>query len=77
MVIEDNSRNSDTIQGWINKWHPIASRATEALAPLFEGDLDDAQMPPLEDVPQKLAKSYRDYLSSMGLQVSSSGAVQV
>jgi toluene monooxygenase system protein E len=67
MVIEGNSRNTGTIQGWIEKWHPVAARALEAFAPLFEGRLDDAQMPPLRGVTQKLDEYYRDYLSSMGL----------
>jgi len=33
--------------------------------------LQDAEMPPLEGVTQKMDKYYRDYLSSMGLQPSS------
>jgi hypothetical protein len=60
--------NTDTIQGWIDKWHPVAARALQAFAPLFDGKLEDAQMPPLEGVTQKMDKYYRDYLSSMGLQ---------
>ena len=72
MVIEDNSHNSGTIQGWIEKWHPVAARALQAFAPLFEGKLEDAQMPPLEGVTQKLDEFYRGYLSGMGLQPSSS-----
>jgi hypothetical protein len=75
MVIEDNSHNRGTIQGWIEKWHPVAARALEAFAPLFEGKLEDAQMPPLEGVTQKINKFYRDYLSSMGLQPSISGTL--
>ncbi len=67
MVIEDNPRNSATIQGWIEKWHPVAACALEAFAPLFAGRLEGAQMPPLEGVTQKLDECYRDYLSSMGL----------
>ena len=67
MVIEDNSCNTGTIQGWIERWNPVAACAVEAFAPLFDGRLDDAQMPPLEGVPQKLDEYYRDYLSSMGL----------
>jgi toluene monooxygenase system protein E len=54
MVIEDNSHNIGIIQGWIEKWHPVAARASQAFAPLFEGKLEDAQMPPLEGVAQKL-----------------------
>jgi len=68
MVIEDNSHSRPTIQGWIEKWHPIAARAVEAFAPVFDGRLEDAQMPPLEGVSQKLDQYYRDYLSSMGLR---------
>jgi len=72
MVIEDNSHNRGTIQGWIEKWHPIAARALQAFGPLFEGTLENAEMPPLEDVTQELDKYYQNYLSSMGLQLSSS-----
>jgi toluene monooxygenase system protein E len=72
MVIADNSHNSAAIQGWIEKWHPVAARAAQAFAPLFEGKLEDSQMPPLEGVTQKLDKFYRGYLSGMGLQLSSS-----
>ena len=71
MVIQDNSHNTGTIQGWIDKWHPVAARALQAFAPLFEGKLQDAEMQPLEGVTQKMAKYYCDYLSSMGLQPSS------
>jgi hypothetical protein len=72
MVIADNSHKSGAIQGWTEKWHPVAARAVQAFAPLFEGKLEDAQMPPLEGVTQKLDKFYRGYLSGMGLQLSSS-----
>ena len=75
MVIEDNSHNSSTIQDWIEKWHPVAARALHAFAPLFEGKLEDAQMPPLEGVAQKLDEFYRGYLSGMGLQPSSSATL--
>jgi toluene monooxygenase system protein E len=67
MVIEDNPHNSASIQGWIEKWHPVAARALQAFAPVFDGKLEDAQMPPFEGVSQKLDEFYRDYLSSMGL----------
>lgn len=75
MAIEDNSVNSATIQGWIEKWYPVAAGAVQALVPLFEGKLEDAHMPPLEGVTQKIDKFYRDYLSSMGLQPSASGSL--
>jgi toluene monooxygenase system protein E len=67
LLIEENSNNSRVIQGWIEKWHPVAARAVEAFTPLFDGKLDDAKMPPLEGVRQRLNASYRDYLSRMGL----------
>ncbi len=75
MVIEDNSQNIGTIQGWIEKWHPLAASALQAFAPLFEGKLEDAPMPPLEGVARKLDNFYRDYLSGMGLQPSISGTL--
>jgi toluene monooxygenase system protein E len=70
MVIQDNSHNTGTIQGWIDKWHPVAARAVQAFAPVFEGKLQDAEMSPVEGVAQKIDKYYRDYLSSIGLQPS-------
>jgi toluene monooxygenase system protein E len=75
MSIQDNSRNVRTIQGWIEKWHPVAIRALQAFSPLFEGKLEDALMPPLVGVSQKIGEFYRDYLSSMGLQPSTSGTL--
>jgi toluene monooxygenase system protein E len=68
MVIEDNSQNTATIQAWIEKWHPLAASALQAFAPLFEGKLEHAPMPPLEGVTHRLHQFYRDYLSTMGLQ---------
>jgi hypothetical protein len=75
MLIDDNSHNGRTIQGWIEKWHPVAARALQAFAPLFEGKLEHAHMPPLEGVSQRIDKYYREYLSSMGLQPSISGTL--
>ena len=73
--MQDNSHNSGTIQAWIEKWHPVAAGALQAFAPLFEGTLDDTHMLPLEDVAPKIDKYYRDYLSSMRLQPSTSGTL--
>jgi toluene monooxygenase system protein E len=75
MLIEGNSHSGRTIQGWIEKWHPVAVRALQAFAPLFEGKMEDAHMPPLDGVSQKIDKYYRDYLSSMELQPSTSGTL--
>jgi toluene monooxygenase system protein E len=67
MVIEDNAHNIGIIQGWIEKWHPVAARTTQAFAPLFEEKSGDARMPP-QGVAQKYHKFYHGYLSAMGLQ---------
>lgn len=75
MVIEDNARNTGTIQRWIEKWHPVAASALQAFAPVFEGKLENAPMPALEGVTQTVNTSYRDYLSSMGLQPLPSGTL--
>jgi toluene monooxygenase system protein E len=71
MVVEENSRNSGTIQAWIEKWYPLAALALQAFAPVFEGKLDDAPMLPLEGVAQRVYKHYRDFLSRVGLQAPS------
>lgn len=75
MVIEDNSHNLGTIQRWIEKWHPVAASALRGFAPVFEGRLEDAHMPPLEGVIRKVDKYYLDYLVSLGLQPPPSAAL--
>ena len=75
MVVEENPRNRSIIQTWIEKWYPIAARALQAFAPMFGGKLEDAHMPPLEGVAQKVDRNYRDFLSSMGLQLPSSATL--
>ncbi len=62
MATEDNVRNQDTIQGWINRWHPLAARAVHTFAPLFE----DTQ-----PMGEALDRYYRNYLRSMNLEVPS------
>jgi toluene monooxygenase system protein E len=73
MVVEDNTHNIGAIQGWIEKWHPVAARAAQEFVPLFEGKSENAQMSQREGIVQKLDKFYRDYLSGMGLQPTISG----
>lgn len=71
MAIEDNVRNRDTIQGWINQWYPLAARAVQAFASLLEDTLKRNETPPLQQIGQAIDCYYRDYLRSMNLQVSS------
>jgi toluene monooxygenase system protein E len=59
MAIEDNVRNQETIQRWIDRWHPLAARAVYAFAPLFGDTLE----------PTALERYYRDYLRSMNLEI--------
>jgi len=68
MVIEDNSHNNRHHSRLDRQWHPVAASALQAFAPLFDGKLEDARMPPLEGVTRKLDEYYRDYLASMGLR---------
>jgi hypothetical protein len=72
MVVEENSSNRSIVQAWIEKWYPVAVHALQAFGPVFEGKLEDAEMPPLEGVTQKVDKYYRDFLSGMGLEAPSS-----
>jgi toluene monooxygenase system protein E len=55
MLVENNSRNTEAIQGWVTKWYPLTARAVEAFAPVFEEQF-------------QLDGYYRDYLSTMGLR---------
>jgi toluene monooxygenase system protein E len=71
MAIEDNVRNRDTIQGWINRWYPLATRAVRAFVALLEDTLKRNETPPLQQIGEAIDCYYRDYLRSMNLQVSS------
>ena len=68
VAIEGDRQNKEVIQSWVEKWHPFAARAVIGFAPVFQGMLPDAPMPPFEDVVQKLNTHYRDFMVSMGLQ---------
>jgi toluene monooxygenase system protein E len=46
MAIEENVRNQDTIQGWINQWYPLAARAVHTLASLLEDSLQQMKTHP-------------------------------
>jgi toluene monooxygenase system protein E len=71
MTIEDNAHNRDTIQGWINRWHPLASHAVNAFALLLADALEPTKAPPLQHTVEAIDCYYRDYLRSMTLQVAS------
>jgi 1,2-phenylacetyl-CoA epoxidase catalytic subunit len=69
MAIEDNARNRDTIQGWINQWYPLAARAVHTFASLLEDTLEEMKTPPPERRERTIDRHYRDYLRSMNLEV--------
>jgi toluene monooxygenase system protein E len=70
MAIEDNVRNRETIQVWINQWYPLAARAVQTFALLIENNLERTNTP-LQHVGEALDGYYRDYLRSMSLEVAS------
>jgi hypothetical protein len=67
MIIDDEPRNKDIIQGWIEKWHPVAVSAVKSFTPVFDGELQDASRSRLDGIFTRLHDSYGAYLSSMGL----------
>jgi toluene monooxygenase system protein E len=69
VAIEDNVRNKGAIQGWINRWYPLAARAVNAFAPLFEDTLEQTVTPPLRHMGEALDRYYRDHLRAMNLEV--------
>jgi len=70
MAIEDNVLNRDTIQSWINQWHPLAYQAVHTFALLFEDMLKRTETQPLQHVGEAIDCFYRDYLQSMNLQIA-------
>jgi toluene monooxygenase system protein E len=70
-TIEDNIRNRDTIQGWINHWHPLASRAVNSFASFSADTMERTGSSPLKRTGEAIDSYYREYLRSMNLQVAS------
>jgi hypothetical protein len=60
VTIEDNVRNKDTIQGWINRWYPLAARAVHTLAALFEDASKQTGTALPQDTGDALDGYYRD-----------------
>src|ERR1700733_546656 len=50
MAIEDQAHNRVQIQSWINQWYPLAARAVNMPASLFENALEQTTTPPLERI---------------------------
>jgi toluene monooxygenase system protein E len=71
MAVEDNVRNRDTIQRWINQWYPLAARAVQTFASHLGNTLAQMKTPPLESPDPVIDRFYRDYLRSMHLEVGS------
>ena len=71
MAIEDDVRNRDIIQTWINQWYPLAARAVHTFARLLEDFLEQIEIPPLQRTEEAIDQYYRDYLRSMNLEVPS------
>jgi toluene monooxygenase system protein E len=69
MAIEDNVRNKDTVQAWINRWYPLAARAVHTFTSLFEATWERTRTTPLQHIDEALDRYYRDYLRSMNLEV--------
>ena len=69
VAIEDNVRNKDTIQAWIDRWYPLGARAVHTFAPLLDDTLKRIGKPLLPPMGEALDRYYRDYLQSMNLEV--------
>lgn len=68
MAMEDNARNRNTIQEWINRWHPLSARAVRTFALLLEDTLQQKGTPSPERIVELLDRQYRDYLQRMSLE---------
>ena len=67
-AIADTPGNTSVIQGWVNKWYPLAARAVHAFAPVFEKMPGQAQNLQFKDVVQQLEAYYGAYLGAVDLQ---------
>ena len=69
MAIEDHAHNRETIQAWIDRWYPLATRAVHAFTSLFEDTLEQTKAAPLEQIEPSMDGYYRNYLRSMNLEI--------
>ena len=69
MVIEDNLHNKETIQAWINQWHPLAARAVYTFAQFI--DTQQTGTGSAECMERVIDRYYRSYLRSMDLDLVS------
>ena len=69
MAIEDDVRNRDTIQEWINRWHPLAAGAAQTFAAVLDDGLEQTNATPFQPVGEALDRYYRDFLEPMNLEV--------
>ena len=67
-AVADNVRNRQTIQGWLNHWSPLATRAVQPFAMLLQETLEGLGTPPPQQIEKALNCSYHDYLRSMSLE---------
>lgn len=72
MAVEDTPANKGVLQGWINKWYPLAERAVTAFEPVFEEMPGRPKTLAFAEVVQQIKKDYSQYLNSMGLEKPSS-----
>ena len=70
-TIEDNIRNRQTIQEWINQWYPLAIRAVHAFTVLLQHTLEQIETTPPQRIEEAIDRFYRDYLRSMSLEAAS------
>jgi len=67
-AVADNVRNRQIIQGWLNHWCPLATRAVQPFAMLLQETLEGLGTPPPQQIEKALNCSYHDYLRSMSLE---------
>lgn len=66
-LIADQPDNRVVIQEWLNHWGPLAARAAQAFAPLFERT--EERPTTFATAWQRVAKEWRARLTSLGLTV--------
>jgi len=66
MAIEDNPRNVEVLEEWVNKWYRLGRPAMEALAAVWEPDLDNSSP---RSVSRQVTQRYSEYLDSMYLEI--------
>jgi len=68
LAVRDTPANDAVIRGWVVKWYPLAERAVNGFAPLFEDILEESKSGRFAAAKACIVASLDDYLRQAGVE---------